>query len=132
MQGGKYGSICILLYAAIWFDQHNLLQMLSVFQCVFPASLLKIRCPQVCAFLSGSSIDCIDQIVFMPILCGLYYRSFVGQLEIRNGEASCSYFSVQDCLSYPGIFMFLNEAENRPFKRCEKLCWSLMGIALNL
>ena len=106
--------------------------MLSVFQCVFPVSLLKISCPQVCAFMSGSSIDSIDQTVFMLILCGLYYHCFVGQLEIRNGEASCSYFSVQDCLSYPGVFMFLNEAENCPFKNVKSCVGALMAIALNL
>jgi len=44
VQGDKYESMCILLHAHIQFDQHHLLKMLSVFYCVFLASLSKIRC----------------------------------------------------------------------------------------
>lgn len=39
VQGNNFGSIWILLHAAVCFDQHHLLEMLSVSQCVFLASL---------------------------------------------------------------------------------------------
>ena len=41
VQGGKYGSVFVLLYADIQFKQHHLLKMLSFFQCVFLTSSLK-------------------------------------------------------------------------------------------
>jgi hypothetical protein len=44
VQGGKYGSIWIFLYAAVQFVQHHLLKILSFFQCVFLASLSRIWC----------------------------------------------------------------------------------------
>lgn len=47
---------CILLHADIQWDQHNLLKMLSFFYCMILASLLKIKCPYVCGFISRSSI----------------------------------------------------------------------------
>ena len=40
--GDEYKSTCILLHAAIQFDQHYLMKMLSYFQCVFLSSLSKI------------------------------------------------------------------------------------------
>ena len=57
VEGTRYGSICILLHAGIQFDQHHLLKMWHFFsQCVFLASLSKIRCPYICVFRSGCSI----------------------------------------------------------------------------
>ena len=44
VQGDKYGSICVLLNAEIQWYQHHLLKMLSLFHCIFLASLSKIWC----------------------------------------------------------------------------------------
>lgn len=45
VHGDEYRSAWSLLYVAIQFDHHHLLKMLSSFQCVFLASLSKLRCP---------------------------------------------------------------------------------------
>ena len=54
--GDKYESIQNLLHVDLQFDQHHLLKRSSFFHCVFLASLLRIRCPYVLRFMSGSSI----------------------------------------------------------------------------
>jgi hypothetical protein len=38
VQSYKYGSICILLYAAIQLDKHHLLKMFSLMHCMILAS----------------------------------------------------------------------------------------------
>ena len=38
------------------FSQHHLLKRLSILHCIFLPPLSKIRCPQVCGFISGLSI----------------------------------------------------------------------------
>ena len=43
VQGDKYGSIFILLHTDSQLDQHHLLQMLSLFHCIFLVSLSKIK-----------------------------------------------------------------------------------------
>jgi hypothetical protein len=53
LQGNNYGSLYILLHAAIRFDEHHLLKMLYLFQCVLD-SLSKIRSPNMCGLISGS------------------------------------------------------------------------------
>jgi hypothetical protein len=41
VQGDKFGSICILLYAVIQLDQHHLLKMLcaGLTECLFPVCI---------------------------------------------------------------------------------------------
>ena len=46
----------ILLHEAVQFPQHDLLKRLSFFHCIFLSPLSKIRCPEVCGFISGLSI----------------------------------------------------------------------------
>jgi hypothetical protein len=43
--------------------------------------------------------------MFMPVLGGVYYYRFVVELEIENDETFSTYFIIQDCLRYPGIFV---------------------------
>ena len=38
------------------FSQHHLLKRMSFFHCIFLAPLSKIRCPEVCGFISELSI----------------------------------------------------------------------------
>lgn len=45
VQGGKCGSMCILLHAEIQSGQHYLLEILPFPQCVFQASSSKIKGP---------------------------------------------------------------------------------------
>ena len=49
-------SSFILLQVVDQFSQHHLLKRLSFFHCIFLPPLSKIRCPQVCGFISGLSI----------------------------------------------------------------------------
>ena len=46
----------ILLRVAVQFSQNHLLKRLSLPHCIFLPPLSKIRCPQVCGFISGLSI----------------------------------------------------------------------------
>ena len=46
----------ILLQVVDQFSQHHSLKRLSLIRCIFLPPLLKIRCPQVCGFISGLSI----------------------------------------------------------------------------
>jgi hypothetical protein len=56
VQGDRNGSIPILLYHNCQLYQHHLLKMLSFFHWMVFAPLSKIKCPQVCGLISGSSI----------------------------------------------------------------------------
>ena len=46
----------ILLHVAAQFSQHHLWKRLSFLPCIFLPPLSKIRCRQVCGFISGLSI----------------------------------------------------------------------------
>ena len=55
------------------------------------------------------------------------------ELEIRDGGASGSLSTVQNCFSFPGFFVFPYEVECCSFKVCKELCWDFNGgIVLNL
>ena len=54
--GVRKCSSFILLQVVDQFSQHHLLKRLSLIHCIFLPPLLKIRCPQVCGFISGLSI----------------------------------------------------------------------------
>ena len=54
--GVRKCSNFILLQVDDQFSQHHLLKRLSFLYCIFLPSLSKIRCPQVCGFISGLSI----------------------------------------------------------------------------
>ena len=47
VQGHKNESICILLYSVVLFEKKHLLKMMPFSQCVFLASLAKIKCTQL-------------------------------------------------------------------------------------
>ena len=49
-------SSLILLQVVDQFSQHHLLKRLSLIHCIFLLHLSKIKCPQVCGFISGLSI----------------------------------------------------------------------------
>ena len=54
----------------------------------------------MCGFMSGSSIDSIDQcICFYANAMQFYYSSSIVELELRNGETSNGSFIVQDSFS---------------------------------
>ena len=54
--GVRKCSSFILLQVVDQFSQHHLLKTLSFLHCIFLPPLSKIRCPQVCRFISGLSI----------------------------------------------------------------------------
>ena len=70
--------------------------------------------------------------VFMPVSCCFHYCRFVIELDVMDGVASRSSFTIQDCFGYPG-FLFLHMkliiVPSRSVKNCVEI---LMGIALNL
>ena len=54
--GVRKCSSFILLQVVDQFSQNHLLKGLSLIHCIFLPPLSKIRCPQVCGFISGLSI----------------------------------------------------------------------------
>ena len=54
--GVRKCSNFIILRVAAQFSQHHLLKRLFFLPCIFLPPLSKIRCPQVCGFISGLSI----------------------------------------------------------------------------
>ena len=54
--GVRKCSSFILLQVVDQFSQHQLLKRLSFLYCIFLPPLSKIRCPEVCGFISGLSI----------------------------------------------------------------------------
>ena len=54
--GVRKRSSFILLQVVDQFSQHRLLKRLSLIHCIFLSPLSKIRCPQVCGFISGLSL----------------------------------------------------------------------------
>lgn len=74
-----------------------------------------------------SLILLMDMSVSIPILNCFYYYNTVVQLVIGDGDNSSSSTIIQTCLNYPGIFVFLYEAEDYTFKMCEELHWNFHG-----
>ena len=56
LYGVREFSNFILLHIADQFSQHHLLKRLSFLHCIFLPPLSKIRCPEVCGFISGLSL----------------------------------------------------------------------------
>ena len=69
LHGNRCGSIYILLHADIQLDQHHLLKLLCFIHCITLTSLSKIRCPQVCEFMSDLRFKSIEHVCFVPIAC---------------------------------------------------------------
>ena len=76
-------------------------------------------------------IALINLSVFMRIPCNFYDYCSVVQFEMRDGDISRSSFIVQDCFSYPGIFVSPYEIEHCSFKVCKKLCWNSNGNSID-
>ena len=56
MYGVRMCSNFILPHVAVLFSQHHVLKRLSFLHCMVLSHLSKIRCPEVCGFISGLSI----------------------------------------------------------------------------
>ena len=68
VQGNKYGSICIFYMQTL-----SLISIICWRWFLFSASLSKIRCPEVCDFMSMSSIwSHLSVSIFMLVTCFLF------------------------------------------------------------
>lgn len=77
-------------------------------QCMFLASLTKIRCPCVYGLMPRSSIWFIDQhAYFMQITWWLLLLQISDRIWIRSGDVSGSSFFIQGCFSYPSCLLLL-------------------------
>ena len=56
LKDDMYGSIKILLYAAVQFEQCHFLKMCSLSLVCISGLLIKMRCSEMCGFISLSSI----------------------------------------------------------------------------
>ena len=63
--GVRECSNFIDLHATVQLSQHHLLKRLYFFHYIFFPSLLKINCPQVCGFISGSEFWSLDPCLFL-------------------------------------------------------------------
>lgn len=109
-------------------DQHNLLKMLSFSVHISGFFIKNISYPSMCiCYVSVfDSVPFTNVSVSVTIPWCFHYYSFV-QLEFRNGEMSNSFFIIQDCFSYPGIFVFQHEVEN-DLSRSVKNCVLVRGL----
>ena len=100
-------SSFILLQVVDQFSQQHLLKRLSLLHCVFLPTLSKIRCPQVCGFISGLSIlfhdlyFCLYAVPYCLDDCG-----FVVEPEVRQVDSSSSILLSQDCFGYLSFLVF--------------------------
>ena len=76
VQANRCRSIYILLHIDIQLDQNHLLKMLSFCHCIVLASLLKIKCPYVCGFISGLFYSILlITLVFLFVCLFVFYTS---------------------------------------------------------
>ena len=77
------------------------------------------------------SILLVNISVYMPISIWFFYCISVIELDVRDGNASTSWFIVQYSFGYPVCFfcllVFPYEVEYCSFKVCEELCWDFDG-----
>ena len=62
----------------------------------------------------------------MPIPSCSHYCSSIIELKEKDGDASRSFFIVQDCFDYPEVFISY-ENKTLLFKVSEVLCWDFNG-----
>ena len=99
--GVRKCSSFIFLRVIDQFSQHHLLKRLFFLHCIFLPTLSKIRCPQVCGFISGLSIlfhdlyFCLYAVPYCLDDCG-----FVVEPEVRQVDSSSSILLFQDCFGY--------------------------------
>lgn len=91
----------------------------------------------MCEYVSNfNSISLIKRSDVRVCMCKHEYHTVLLHssvvFEIGNGDTSESSFIIQNCFSYPVIFVFLYEAKNFPCKFCEKYVKTFIGITLNL
>ena len=74
-----------------------------------------------------NSIPVVFLSIFVPVpSCFQNYSSII-ELEVRDGDASGSFFIVQDCFGYPRSTVFPYRVGYCSFKVCEELCWDFNG-----
>ena len=127
----KQCSNFILLHVAVHFSQHFLLKRLSFLHCILLPPLSKIRCPQVCGFISGLSI-LFHWLIFL-FLC--QYQTVIMMVALQY-----SLKSVQLIPPAPFFLKITLTIRDLFPTNCEIFCSSsmkdtignLIGITLNL
>ena len=59
----------------------------------------------------------------MPVPGCFQYCNSVVEFEVGDCDATRSFFIVQDCFGYPGLFAVTYEFEYCSFDGCEEFCW---------
>jgi hypothetical protein len=93
VQGDRFGSICILLYADIQYEQHHLLKILSFFPGYILSNFFIKNQVSIGVWIYVwvfSSVPLIGVSVFMPMPFCFYYYSSVVKLGVREGNTSHS------------------------------------------
>ena len=126
----KYSNF-ILLHVAVQFPQH-LLKSLSFLHCISLPSLLKIRCPYMCGFISGLYFSIDLSFFFAPTLYYFVDCSFVVQSETRKFDSSSSIFLSQDFLTIWHLLSFYANFEMFCSTSVKNSIGNLIESALNL
>lgn len=66
--------------------------------------------------------------IFMTIPKCFYYYDSIAEFEVRDGDGSRSYFTVQDCLSCFLIFVFSYEDDYCSLKFSEELFGTIESV----
>ena len=127
LYGVRKCSSFILLQVVDQFSQHHLVKRLSLIHCIFLPPLLKIRCPQVCGFLSGLSLlfHCsifLSLRQYHPVLMAVAL-----QQSLKSGRLIplVPFFFLKIALAIRGSFVFPCRLSNYLFQLCEKYRWQL-------
>ena len=106
--GVRKCSSFILLQVVDQFSQQHLLKRLSFLHCIFLPPLSKIRCPQVCGFISGLSI-LFHQSMFLSL--SPYHTVLMTvalQQSLKSGRLipPVPFFFLKIALAIRGFFAF--------------------------
>ena len=90
------------------FFQHHLLKRLSFFHCIFLPPLSKIRCPQVCGFISGLSILFHGSIFLSLCHYHTLLMTVALQQTLKSGRLipPVPFFFLKIALAIRGFFVF--------------------------
>ena len=128
LYGVRKRSSLILFQMVDQFFQQHLLKRLSFLHSVFLLPLSKIRCPQVCAFISGLSI-LFHGSTFLS-LCQYKYNTVLMNVafyqSLKSGRLipPVPFFFLKIALAIRG-FVFPYQLQNYFFQFCEKYHWWL-------
>ena len=127
-------SNLILLHVAIQFSQPHLLKGLSFLHCIFLPPLLKIRCPQLCGFISWLSFLFYWSIFLSLFQYHTVFMTVALQYNLKSGRLipSAPFFFIKTALAIRGLLCFYMNCEIFCSSSVKNAIGNLIGVTLNL